>query len=38
VREDWEANFERMLTFAGERGWVDQGGTHVRAHVEWVTT
>lgn len=34
VPEGWEADFEGMLAKARERGWLDEDGDRVRAHLE----
>jgi hypothetical protein len=31
----WEANFEAMLEYASTKGWLDDTGATIRAHVEW---
>ena len=31
---EWQGNLERMLTYAAERGWIQDDGA-IRAHVEW---
>ena len=30
---DWGSRWEDMIAFASQHGWVNEGGTHVRAHV-----
>jgi hypothetical protein len=32
----WSEDFDHMVTKAREQGWLDQDGTHLRAHVEWL--
>jgi hypothetical protein len=34
VGDDWETRFAGMLDHARERGWLDESGTAVRAHLE----
>jgi hypothetical protein len=34
VGDDWETRFAGMLDVARERGWLDESGTAVRAHLE----
>ena len=31
---DWAEGYEAMITYAASKGWTDDAGTHVRAHVE----
>jgi hypothetical protein len=38
VRETWESDFERMLSMAATRGWLNSSGTHLRGHLEWAPT
>jgi|TARA_B110000438_G_scaffold303302_1_gene364186 hypothetical protein len=33
--EAWEEGFSRMFEYARSRGWTDQAGTHLRAHIEY---
>ena len=33
----WNADFEKMLAYAGSKGWMDDSGTAIQAHVEWTT-
>jgi hypothetical protein len=33
VGEDWSSGFEGMLAYARSKGFLDEPGTHVRAHV-----
>ncbi len=35
VDDEWHADFARMLDYAGSRGWLDDGGGAIQAHVEW---
>ncbi|HJK92778.1 MAG TPA: hypothetical protein RMG95_20865 [Polyangiaceae bacterium LLY-WYZ-15_(1-7)] len=30
----WEEGFSKMIGFAAKHGWVDEAGTHVKAHVQ----
>jgi hypothetical protein len=32
---DWTAGLEKMLAYAGSKGWMDPSGTAIQAHVEW---
>jgi hypothetical protein len=34
VDPGWSADFDRMIAYAGGKGWLSEDGTHVRAHVE----
>lgn len=31
----WDADFDAMLAYASNKGWLDETGATVRAHVEW---
>ena len=31
----WADDFEKMLAYARTKGWLDEGGNAVQAHVEW---
>ena len=33
---EWPAKFDGMIGYAASKGWLDEAGTHVRAHVERV--
>jgi hypothetical protein len=33
-RADWLKGFDGMIAYATSKGWTDESGTHVRAHVE----
>lgn len=35
VPEDWDARFDAMLDYARGKGWVDEDGRAIQAHVEW---
>jgi hypothetical protein len=35
VSDGWDDDFAAMLAYAGTKGWLDDAGTAVRAHVEW---
>jgi hypothetical protein len=35
VAEGWADDFAAMLKYAGSKGWLDETGTQVQAHVEW---
>jgi hypothetical protein len=32
----WSEDFDHLVTKAREHGWIDDDGTHLRAHVEWL--
>ncbi|MFC5060727.1 hypothetical protein [Actinomycetospora atypica] len=34
VSEGWDAEFEKMISYAGTKGWLSDDGTAVRAHLE----
>jgi hypothetical protein len=36
VGEDWDERFERMLTYARGKGWLDETGNAIQAHIEYV--
>ncbi len=31
----WREGFDKMLAYAGSKGWMDESGTAIQAHVEW---
>ena len=31
---DWQDGFEKMLAYAQSKGWLDEAGTAIQAHVE----
>ena len=33
----WSEDADHMVATAREHGWADEGGTHLRAHVEWLS-
>lgn len=35
VPESWDDDFQQMLTYAGTKGWLNEDGTGIQAHVEW---
>ncbi|HEU5302454.1 MAG TPA: hypothetical protein VFW06_09495 [Acidimicrobiia bacterium] len=35
VSEGWDADLEAMLGYARSKGWLDEAGHAIRAHVEW---
>lgn len=37
VSVSWDENFTRMLEYARSKGWLDDGGGAIQAHVEWAT-
>jgi len=32
---DWSSGFDGMLAYARSKGWMDESGTAIQAHVEW---
>jgi hypothetical protein len=38
VGPSWDADFAAMLDFARTKGWLDERGVAIRAHVEWPDT
>jgi hypothetical protein len=36
VPDGWEDDFGAMVAYAGSKGWLDETGTAIQAHVEWV--
>ena len=34
----WSEDFDHLVTKARDHGWLDDSGTHLRAHVEWIPT
>ena len=32
----WDEGFSGMVAYARSKGWTDEAGTHLRAHVEYV--
>jgi hypothetical protein len=35
VAEGWDDDFAAMLDYAGTKGWLDETGGSIQAHVEW---
>jgi len=35
VSDGWEADFAAMLEYAKSKGWIDEQGEAIQAHVEW---
>ncbi len=35
VGGDWAANFDGMVGYAGSKGWLDDTGSAIQAHIEW---
>jgi hypothetical protein len=31
----WQTDFDRMLDYARTKGWLDDAGDAIQAHVEW---
>jgi hypothetical protein len=38
VGPEWDEKFAAMLEYARSKGWIDEGGYSIRAHVEWAAT
>jgi hypothetical protein len=36
VGESWADDFEKMLAYARSKGWMDETGNAIQAHVEWM--
>jgi hypothetical protein len=36
VGASWADDFEKMLGYARSKGWLDETGSSIQAHVEWV--
>ncbi len=34
VGADWSARFDAMVAYAASKGWTDESGTHINAHIE----
>ena len=32
---EWSSGFEKMLAYAGSKGWMNEAGDAIQAHVEW---
>jgi hypothetical protein len=32
---EWSGGFEKMLAYAGSKGWMNEAGDAIQAHVEW---
>jgi hypothetical protein len=32
---EWSGGFEKMLAYAGSKGWMNDAGDAIQAHVEW---
>ena len=37
VPADWDDHFAAMLRYAEGKGWLDDAGEAIQAHIEWVT-
>ena len=37
VPADWDNHFDAMLQYARRKGWLDEAGEAIQAHVEWTT-
>ena len=35
VPDGWEADFEAMVGYAKSKGWLDESGDAIQAHIEW---
>jgi hypothetical protein len=31
---DWVERFDQMVAYAASKGWTDEAGTHIKAHIE----
>jgi hypothetical protein len=36
VGESWADDFEKMVAYARSKGWLDETGNAIQAHVEWM--
>lgn len=36
TKPGWENHFEKMIDGARKHGWVSEGGTHLKAHLDWI--
>ncbi len=34
VGEDWAERFDAMVAYAATKGWLDEAGTHIKAHID----
>lgn len=34
VDQDWGSGFDAMLEFAASKGWLNESGSHIKAHIE----
>ena len=37
VDASWDAGFDAMLAYARSKGWLDEAGHAIKAHVEWAS-
>ena len=37
VGPGWDGDFDRMRAYARDKGWLDDAGATIAAHVEWVS-
>ena len=35
VAADWAPQFDAMVRYAATKGWLNEAGTSIRAHIEW---
>lgn len=35
VGPEWDRDFQAMLDYARTKGWIDETGAAIRAHIEW---
>ena len=35
VPDGWDADFAAMVGYAKSKGWLDEGGEAIQAHIEW---
>ena len=38
VKARWSEDLDHMVTKARDHGWLDDDGSHLRSHVEWLAT
>lgn len=34
VSGDWRSSFDGMIAYAASKGWMNEAGTHIKAHIE----
>jgi hypothetical protein len=35
VGDGWEGDLDAMVGYARSKGWLDEAGTSIQAHIEW---